>query len=440
MLVSSTRQWNPGDEFILLGVQNLLGEVLGGDVNWLLYNRNPDLYVSAWAEPTHRKGFWSNAFPCDDFAGLDLAVVAGTTGWLGKPMMSFYGLVREYAIPLVMLGVGCVDAAVTLSQDELYCFRELAEVIAVRDRFASATFSSLNVAHRLLPCPALFAARQEQFSTGVRKVAFILQTDKTLNKGVPTELKNASLAAAIDAARRKLDVEIVCFYRDEAAEFISKEVLPVRYSYNSYDYLATLRGYDVIVSTRLHGAILANSLGKPAVLLNRDPRCEGAAALFPFIFLSNPESVGARLEEIDIDAVNKQLPPWKAKIRQEYLDLLRCIDMADDRSTLRIRRFRSNMQTTLKAKNARIQELEAQVRQLEARLQQLDYSIPLQLAKRFQGALDRVAPAGTRRRRLCELILTGSRVMLNEGWGAFFRAVHGCCRTGRSDRTKARDE
>jgi 2-polyprenyl-3-methyl-5-hydroxy-6-metoxy-1,4-benzoquinol methylase len=87
----------------------------------------------------------------------------------------------------------------------------------------------------------------------------------------------------------------------------------------------------------------------------------------------------------------------------------------------------------------RLQDKEARINELEARIQQIQRSIPMQLAKRFQGALNRLAPTGTRRRRLCELILTGTRVILNEGWKTFFRAVHEYLRRGGRVCTKAED-
>ena len=42
IVFSTTRQWNPGDEFILMGCINLLKQ-LGVDFNVLIYNRNPQI-------------------------------------------------------------------------------------------------------------------------------------------------------------------------------------------------------------------------------------------------------------------------------------------------------------------------------------------------------------------------------------------------------------
>ena len=42
---------------------------------------------------------------------------------------------------------------------------------------------------------------------------------------------------------------------------------------------------------------------------------------------------------------------------------------------------------------------------------------------RYQRAVEKVLPLGTRRRYYYELGLTGIRVILNEGWRSFFRKL-----------------
>ena len=42
IVFSTTRQWNPGDEFILLGCINLLKKQLG-EFNPIIFNRNPQI-------------------------------------------------------------------------------------------------------------------------------------------------------------------------------------------------------------------------------------------------------------------------------------------------------------------------------------------------------------------------------------------------------------
>jgi FkbM family methyltransferase len=67
---------------------------------------------------------------------------------------------------------------------------------------------------------------------------------------------------------------------------------------------------------------------------------------------------------------------------------------------------------------------EPELRQLETSLQELEYqmqhSIPMQLVNRYQRVIEKLLRRGTRRRRYYELVLSGIRVVLNEGWRSFW--------------------
>jgi FkbM family methyltransferase len=62
-----------------------------------------------------------------------------------------------------------------------------------------------------------------------------------------------------------------------------------------------------------------------------------------------------------------------------------------------------------------------QIHSLESQIQQIQHSIPMQLADRHQRIVERLLRSGTRRRRCYELMLSGIRVILSEGWKSFFR-------------------
>ena len=86
------------------------------------------------------------------------------------------------------------------------------------------------------------------------------------------------------------------------------------------------------------------------------------------------------------------------------------------------------LQAGLKSRDARIAELEtslkeevARAHRLEHQLHQIQRSIPMQIAGRHQRVVGKIMPPGTRRGRPYELVLTGIRVILNEGWRSFFR-------------------
>jgi len=323
ILASSTRQWNPGDEIILLGVRNLFEEALGpGVINWVLYDRNPDLFVEGFSNTQRRGVIWGNSYHHDSPECFDMALVAGTPEWMGRPLEGFYSTVRKGDLPLFVMGAGYIDAPIVFSEDELFCFQNVLKLATVRDEYASRALNEISIRHEILPCPALFASKVESTPRTVKKIGFIMQTNKTDNQKVTEELSYAC-AYTVDQLRKKgFDVDVVCHYIDEFVEF-AKVLSPVRYSYDSRDYISMIGSYDLVLSTRLHGAILANSLGKPAIMLNNDDsRCTGAASQFPFIYASTPENIINDVMAFD-PKNSEQLVQWKTGIKDSYLFLLR---------------------------------------------------------------------------------------------------------------------
>jgi ubiquinone/menaquinone biosynthesis C-methylase UbiE len=77
----------------------------------------------------------------------------------------------------------------------------------------------------------------------------------------------------------------------------------------------------------------------------------------------------------------------------------------------------------LQDKDAQISSLETSLREKVVQLQQIQHSIPMQLVSRHQRMVEKLLRHGTRRRYYYELMLTGIRVILTEGWKSFFRQV-----------------
>jgi hypothetical protein len=138
---------------------------------------------------------------------------------------------------------------------------------------------------------------------------------------VPEELSQACAHTVKRLRDKGFTVDVICHYIDEFIEF-ARTVAPLRYSYDARDYINILNDFDLIISTRLHGAILANSLGKPAILLYADDsRIKGASTLFPYIYTSDPDTLLDDLSKIDLSKMN-ELIQWKGKIKERYLELL----------------------------------------------------------------------------------------------------------------------
>jgi len=333
ILISSTRQWNPGDEFILFGIRNLLEEVFDKEIiNWVLYDRNPDLFIDGFKNPLHRGSLWGNSFHGHDPKSIDVAVIAGTPEWFGPSLSGFYKAVREANLPLIVLGAGYIDAQINFTDDEIYCLKNLTRVVTVRDEYAARELNKIGVSHEILPCPALFASSSEKIPSDLKKIGLIIQTDKTLNQSVKEELAHVLLWAVKKLRDAGFNTDIICHYIDEFIEF-SRTFENVRYSYDARDYINILNGYDLVISTRVHGAILANSLGKPAMVLHTsDSRIKGISIPFPFIYVSEPNTLLNDLNNIDLSKMN-ELVRWKKQVKERYLKFLKGReDFRSDRS------------------------------------------------------------------------------------------------------------
>ncbi len=306
-----------------MGVRNLFKEALGsGVINWVLYDRNPDLFVDGFSTHQRKETIWGNSYHHDSPECLDMALIAGTPEWMGRPLEGFYSAVRKGNTSLFITGAGYIDAPIVFSEDELYCLKNSLKLAIVRDEYASRALNEIGVKHEILPCPALFASTVESAPQIVKKIGFIIQTNKTVNQKVSEELSYACAHAVNQLRKKGFEVDVVCHYIDEFVEF-TKVLSPVRYSYDSRDYIDMIGSYDLVLSTRLHGAILANSLGKPAIMLNNDDsRCTGAAMHFPFMYASSPENIINDVIAFDPKKA-EQLVTWKAGIKDRYLSLLR---------------------------------------------------------------------------------------------------------------------
>ena len=74
---------------------------------------------------------------------------------------------------------------------------------------------------------------------------------------------------------------------------------------------------------------------------------------------------------------------------------------------------------------AQLDEKVSEIKRLELQIWQMQHSITMQVSSRHHRAVEKLLRSGTRRRYYYELGLSGIRIILNEGWLAFFRkAIH----------------
>ena len=202
ILFSTTRQWHPGDEFILKGIQNLLQE-LDIKFNGLIFNRHPDnLQSYSTANPLRkidfdfrgkglinsfiRLGSADNSFKSGMTTnGINLVIVAGSPGWYGKYTSPLYDLVGRNKIPIAFIGIGShhIDPQSMpgfLSRFGFCDTLSTAQLITVRDTTTEHALERFGVFR--LPCPALFFSTVERKISKVNRIALIYSTDSPHTK------------------------------------------------------------------------------------------------------------------------------------------------------------------------------------------------------------------------------------------------------------------
>ncbi len=321
ILCCTTRQWNPGDEWIARGIRRLFRTLYPKrPLDWILYDRSPACFVEPWTAPDRVSSLANSYQPAAGLAGIDLLLIAGTPEWLGPHLAPLTSVYQPPSPPVFYLGIDYPAAEIPLSPADLRMLSQA--LIVTRGAIATQALQALNLQPRRMPCPALFSAPFEYPARTLKSVAVVLQSDRVPNQSIPSALKDRMLQL-VSALASRFTVKVVCNYIDEYREFSSSLACPVCYSYDSDDYFAILSDCDLVVSTRLHSALIANALLKPAILTHTGPRLTSAVQHCPYIFVREPEDVPAFLEQFQPDPAVRNLFNWKRAQEAQYLEILR---------------------------------------------------------------------------------------------------------------------
>ncbi len=319
ILFSTTRQWNPGDEFVLRGCINLL-RIMYGDFNPVIFNRSPEVrqeyshlnilrklnlhkFLSAsrtlvFIDSFIRMISWDNSFK-DHTNGefLDLAVFAGTPEWTGSRLTRMYEIIDEFDLPTVFLGIGNTPEF-TMGKLTGIFSKTLrnAGLVTARDKEAAEKLRQVNAHY--LPCPALLAAlgHEERHIETVNRIGLIFGHYGCIEHNNIAEDTYRFIEKLYDRIigewQHTYDVELVCHYIDELPQ--ARRAFPqleVRYSYDSRDYFDIYRNYDFLVGPRIHGIGIGASMGIPGIAIRHDFRGDAADG-----FLADKLEVGTDLE------------------------------------------------------------------------------------------------------------------------------------------------
>ncbi|MBA2840765.1 polysaccharide pyruvyl transferase WcaK-like protein [Methanococcus maripaludis] len=338
VLFSTTRQWNPGDEFILLGCMNLLKEVIG-EFNPIIYNRNPEVrqafdYLNPLKnskffkknnvlESFLRVGFWDNSFKEDTNAEcIDLVVFAGSPEWRSRRLIPLYRKIIKYDIPTIYLGIGSSNYFEYNKLNKIYRqVLENSKLITVRDSITEKCLK--NVKPYRMPCPALFSSPFEKNIEKVEKVGLMFGSKNAVsNNNVSKKTYDFLISEYSKIIERYGNFEVVCHYIDEISEACNIYGRDkVSYSYDSKDYLDIYKNYDVVIGHRVHGVGISASMGIPGILIAHDLRADaGRGFLAEIMNLNSANNILGSIEKIEnnIHEKNNELKIHKLRYKQEY--------------------------------------------------------------------------------------------------------------------------
>src|SRR3990172_7956034 len=233
ILISTTTNWNVGDDFIRMGVQHLLDEVYP-DANYIHYDRNPNNFVSFPDNQKPKKYQLGNIMTGTiDWSSIDLVVLAGSPEFLHEPLHPIYsGLVSHPNIPLWAIGVGYTYPQLLkrLTVAEKTVLSRPTTKIIVRQHDLKKILLEQGITNEInvLPCPAIFC-NGEYGSKHTKDILYIVDNENiAMNGHVAT--------ASID------------FFKSKSNDGFFFDSDP-------YRFLNKIRKYKKVISQRLHGAI-----------------------------------------------------------------------------------------------------------------------------------------------------------------------------------------
>lgn len=273
ILFNTTRQWNPGDQIIMLGILKLLRH---SDFNIFIYNRHP----SVWGKGK------DNSFKPGKHSleNIDYYIHAGTPEWADQKLKPLFDEILARKIPSSFIGVGGNADEALKTFHSLREMLEQTELLTARDDAAFETLEQFDGIQ--LPCPGFLCGRLPTKTTADNRfIGLVFTSDKTNPNTISTPLKE-ELIAGYKRIIERHDAIIICHYVDEALEARTHfPNTPIYYSYDAKDFEKFYSRCNLVISPRLHGALLSAGLGVPTYIvggyreLDRKRRLEGVATI-----------------------------------------------------------------------------------------------------------------------------------------------------------------
>ncbi len=317
ILFNTTRQWNPGDQIIMLGILRILRHL---DFNIFIYNRHPNVWGTG-VDNSFRPATHS-------LKNIDYFIYAGTPEWASKSLNPLFSALVEAQTPHSFIGVGCAHADEVYSYPSLSKLLDTADLLTARDKDALGTIAPLGGV--LLPCPGFLCG---ELPTKPRNkagtIGLIFMSANSAQKGISPRL-GKNLIDGYKAVIHSHNAIIICHYIDEALEASNLfPDTPVYYSNDAKDFESFYALCDLVIGPRLHGVLLAAGMGIPSYITRAyDPVGEvrriGATdhLLIPSLLPTDPRGFIEAIKNMDINTESKRLIALRYSTEAVYIDLL----------------------------------------------------------------------------------------------------------------------
>jgi hypothetical protein len=328
ILYVTTRQWNPGDEFILRGSRRILQACGIKEDVASIYNKSPQttsLFESwnFWKKPYYKSlassldfavniTHYDNSFKrSNDINFYDIVVFSGSPAWYGGRLKPLYKKLKEFRGKILFLGIGTPNKPLALSEDEKNILRR--STVFCRNQDLVKNLGKQDVVARYLPCPALMSSPFERDAVnGVNLVGLGFNVMDTHRYQRMSSEKFALQKRLFEALNSRYDCRIICHYVDElehAAELYGTD--KVRYAFDAIDYPGLYSEFDFVLSSRVHGCGMASSVGVPNAAITHDARGDTVNG-----FLSARVDSEVSLSKV-IDQRVEDLIAWQERIKSQ---------------------------------------------------------------------------------------------------------------------------
>lgn len=347
ILFSTTRQYNPGDEFILMGIENLLKES-GAIYNTVIANRNPMI------DKVGFRVYKDNSFDFKNWELIDYVIFAGSPVWwqcksrvydickslkkgsfvntVGRFLNinrsfvtdSIYSGILKYDKKCSFLGIGSGRDNYNFDHKVSEVMNNHTDLIIVRNQ---NTLDSIPAEYSpiLQPCPALFSSQINKKVSSLKKILFILQDVNIKMKydGLTESVLRYSLDQYAVIKKEFEYVRVACFAWQDYAK-LSKHLSKneIIYNFRAESWPCIISDYDLIVSTRVHGCGLASSVGIPNIMIRKGFRTD-TVKLFNSLIVEPGDNIASIIKSTDLESYSSKLNNYKCDCKKQWISLLR---------------------------------------------------------------------------------------------------------------------